>query len=98
MKLDASFVEGSALNANLDIFSRDCFPDVTNPGFELADVTNGCHDAADFEDVFSNSAKSLLGLNATLNDVSGSICFCDDEVCNDCIDDDVEECYGTSSY
>ena len=97
MKSDAIlFVEGSVLNANLDILSRDCFPDVTNPGIEEVDVTNGCRDAADFEDVFSNNVKSLQGLNVTLNDVSGSMCFCDDDACNDCIEDDVQECYGTS--
>ena len=69
----------------MDVFSRDCFPDITNPGVDEDDVTEGCNDAKDFWDFFN--LRFTQGLNAVSNveaqlkedGVSGQICFSDDK-------------------
>ena len=93
---------GSVVSVTLNVFSRDCFPDVTNPGIDAEDVANGCQDAENFQEFFENRFMQgltiLRGMTAQLNDIGGTICFCNDkDKCNDCKLLEENKCVGNGA-
>ena len=60
-----------------------------------AGLTLGCHSILDYTDVFQSILEAAQSYNPIIREINGTICFCDEDSCNNCTGDiDMGDCDG----